>query len=110
MNTPATPDTGPATLVTIAPDGRPYYSLDVASELAGVHPELVRYYWRRGFFNSTRPGAGPDPLFDDDALYELRRIEHYRLHYGVSRRALPLVCRLLREVARLETEVRFFKD
>jgi DNA-binding transcriptional MerR regulator len=90
--------------------GRATYSLGVAAELAGVHPELARYYWQRGLLGSGRPAQGEDPVFDDDALYELRRIEHYRQHFGVSRRALPLLCRLLREVARLEAEVRFLKD
>lgn len=88
---------------------RATYSLEVAAEVAGVHPELARHYWKRGLVGSYRDGDEADPVFDDDALYELRRIEHYRRYFGVSRRALPLLCRLLREVARLEDEVRFLK-
>jgi DNA-binding transcriptional MerR regulator len=89
------------------PASRSTYSLEDAAKLADVHPELVRYYWRTGLFGPVRPDAGPEPLFDDDAIYELRRIEHYRRHYGVNRSALPVISRLLREVARLEAEVRF---
>jgi DNA-binding transcriptional MerR regulator len=83
------------------------YSLSDAARLADVHPELLRYYCRLGLFGNRTAAGAPEPVFDDDALYELRRIEHYRRHYGVNRRALPLISRLLRELARLEAEVRF---
>jgi DNA-binding transcriptional MerR regulator len=87
--------------------GRSTYSLDDAARLADVHPELARYYHRLGLFGSVAGDPESAPVFDDDGIYELRRIEHYRRHYGVNRRALPLISRLLREVARLEAEVRF---
>jgi DNA-binding transcriptional MerR regulator len=86
---------------------RSTYSLADAAQVADVHPELVRYYVRLGLFGPARGSPESEPVFDDDAIYELRRIEHYRRHYGVNRRALPLISRLLREVARLEAEVRF---
>jgi DNA-binding transcriptional MerR regulator len=91
-------------------DGRSMYTLEAAAELADVHPELVRYYWSKGLFGPARSGQGDGPLFDEDAVYELRRIEHYRRHYGVHRRALPVISRLLREVARLEAELRFRRE
>jgi DNA-binding transcriptional MerR regulator len=94
-------------LAPSAPSARSRYSIDDAAQLAEVHPELVRYYWRIGLFGPARGELEPEPLFDDDAIYELRRIEHYRRHYGVNRRALPLISRLLRELARLEAEVQF---
>jgi DNA-binding transcriptional MerR regulator len=87
--------------------GRSTYSVDAAAELCNLHPELVRYYCRIGLFGPSRADPESEPVFDDDAIYELHRIEHYRRHYGVSRRALPLISRLLHEVARLEAEVRF---
>jgi DNA-binding transcriptional MerR regulator len=90
-----------------AAGARSTYTLADAAQLADVHPELVRYYWRLGLFGPVRGETESEPVFDDDALYELRRIEHYRRHFGVNRRALPLISRLLREVARLEAEVRF---
>ncbi len=87
--------------------GRQVHSLGAASELAGVHPEMILYYCRLGLVDAVGGDARSEPVFDDDAIYELRRIEHFRRHYGVSRRALPLIHRLLRDVARLEAEVRF---
>ncbi|HEY4989517.1 MAG TPA: MerR family transcriptional regulator [Opitutaceae bacterium] len=91
-------------------DGRSTYTLEAAAELADVHPELVRYYLSQGVFGPLAAGEGQTPLFDEDAVYELRRIEHFRRHYGVHRRALPLISRLLRDVARLEAELRFRRE
>jgi DNA-binding transcriptional MerR regulator len=88
---------------------RPPYSLEELARLAEVHPDLVRYYCRRGIFGASRARSDTDPVFDDDALYELRRIEHYRRLYGVSRQAIPLLCELWRDVARLQAEVRFLR-
>jgi hypothetical protein len=93
--------------LVIRESGRSTYSVDDAAALSGLHPELVRYYCRIGLFGPSRADAASEPVFDDDAIYELRRIEHYRRHYGVSRRALPLISGLLHEVARLEAELRF---
>jgi hypothetical protein len=98
------------TLVSLPAGARAAYSLETAAEIAGVHPELARYYWNQGLFGPAREREGAEPVFDDDTLYELRRIEHYRKHLGVSRRALPLLARLLRDVARLEAEIRFLKE
>ena len=67
---------------------------------------MVRFYVDSGVVATVTLVRG-QPRLDDDALYELRRIEHYRRHYGVNRRALPLIGTLLRELARLEAELRF---
>ena len=48
-----------------------------------------------------------EPTFDENALHEVRRIEHYRRHLGVGRRAVPLICELRREGERLQIELRF---
>ena len=93
-------------LASANPPGRAAYSLEAAADLAGVHPEMIRYFCRLGVVTPVRGDAGSDPVFDDDAIYEMRRVEHFRRYYGVSRRALPLISRLLRDVARLEAELR----
>lgn len=83
------------------------YSLESAARFGDVHPEMLRYYCRLGLFGPDRAGPDAEMIFDDDALYELRRFEHYRRHHGVDRKTLRLICRLEREVDRLQTEVRF---
>ena len=92
------PATGPST-----------YSLEEAARLGGVHPELLRHYCRIGLFTKLQPLPGAEPIFDDGALYELRRLEHYRRHHGVSRRTLRVMCALWREIATLQTELRLLR-
>jgi hypothetical protein len=82
----------------------PTYTVELAAQLSGTEPELIRYYHVSGILHAH--GARlQGPVFDDDAIYELRRLEHYRRHLGANRDALVLIGRLLREVARLKAEV-----
>ena len=96
--------------VRSAPDTRQTYTLDDAARVAGVHPDLLRYYCRSGLLGDAWMQNEPEPVFDDDALYELRRIEHYRRHHGLNLRALPLVISLLREIEDLDAELRSLRN
>jgi len=99
--------TNPTLTIVCVPAGAlPAYSLEDAAFLTGVHPDMVRYYWRLGLLESDGTATDGAPTFDEDALEEIRRIEHYRRHFGVSRRALPQVRPLWLEVERLHLEVR----
>jgi DNA-binding transcriptional MerR regulator len=97
------------TLVRAAPESPPVYSLEEAARLAGVHPAMLGYYCRLGLFGESRAVADAELEFDDDALFELRRFEHYRRHHGVDRKTLRLICGLRRELERLQTELRFLR-
>ena len=97
------------TLVRAAITGPTTYSLEQAALLGGVHPELLRYYSQIGLFTKVRTRAGMELNFDDEALYELRRIEHYRRQHGVSRRTLRVMCALWREIDSLQNELRLLR-
>lgn len=85
------------------------YSLAHAARLAAVHPEMLRYYCQLGLFGEARAQTESEPIFDDDALFELRRFEHFRRHHGINRKTLRLICGLWREVEQLQAEVRFLR-
>ena len=70
---------------------------------------MIRHYCALGLLGAERARDGHDPVFDDNDLYSLRRIEHYRRHHGVNRQALVLLCALERDVERLEGELRFLR-
>jgi DNA-binding transcriptional MerR regulator len=97
-------------LVNVTEIGPTTYSLEAAAQLAEVHPEMLRYYCQLGLFGETRAQPGDELFFDDNALYELRRFEHFRRHHGVNRKTLRLLCGLWREVERLQTELRFLRS
>ena len=98
------------TLVCVSQEAPAVYSLETAAHLAGVHPSELRHYCQLGLFGPARAAPDREPVFDDTALYELRRIEHHRRNFGVNRRTLPLLCDLWREIDRLQAEVRFLRD
>ncbi|SDU04994.1 hypothetical protein SAMN05444156_1668 [Verrucomicrobium sp. GAS474] len=109
MNQPTSRESHSLALVWVGEAQPASYSLETAARLGGVHPEMLRHYCRLGLFGDRWKGTGAEPVFDDDALYELRRFEHYRLHHGVSRRTLRMICGLWRELDRLQGELRLLR-
>ena len=83
------------------------YTLKAAAEITGTHPDLILYYHGRGVFGAGATTARGMPVFDDDGIYELRRLEHYRRHLTADKAALALIAGLLHQVARLETALRY---
>ena len=96
-------------LVCVPSDAPVVFSLEDAAHLTGVHPEMLRYYSKVGLLETPRGVFGPGLAFDENALHEIRRIEHYRRHLGVGRMALPLVCEMQRESERRHVELHFLR-
>lgn len=97
------------TIVCISDDAPAPYSLEAASQLTGVHPEMLRYYCRIGLLGARREETAGNPTFDNALLDEIGRIEHYRRNLGVNRRALPLICQLWRECERQQIDLFFLR-
>ena len=88
---------------------RPVYSLQTASRLTGVHPDLVEYYCHLGLVNGISEQPNHGLVFEPSALEEIRRLEHYRRNLGVQRRALLLICELWREAERRGLRLNFLR-
>ena len=56
------------------PQVRGLYVISVAAELAGVHPQTLRIYERKGLVDPVRTGGGIRRYSDED-IYRLRRIQ-----------------------------------
>ena len=93
------------------PLNRAVYVISVAAELAGVHPQTLRVYERRGLVDPSRTGGGSRRYSDRD-LQRLRRIQDLTaegLNLEGVRRVLVLeaeVERLVQELERVKTEAR----
>ncbi len=88
---------------------RAVYVISVAAELAGVHPQTLRIYERKGLVDPARTGGGSRRYSERD-LERLRRIQELTNH-GLNlegvRRVMDLedeVTRLRRELAKAEEE------
>jgi MerR family transcriptional regulator, heat shock protein HspR len=91
--------------VTMAQDRsrRAVYVISVAAELAGMHPQTLRIYERRGLLDPARTGGGSRRYSDED-ISRLMRI-HQLTAEGLNLEGVRRVMELELEVARLQDEL-----
>src|SRR3954471_15548768 len=83
---------------------RAVYIISVAAELAGVHPQTLRIYERKGLVEPARTGGGSRRYSDAD-INQLRRIQELTnegLHLAGVKRVLELEAALTRARQELE--------
>jgi len=85
------------------PSARAVYVISVAAELAGVHPQTLRIYERRGLVDPARTGGGSRRYSERD-LERLRRIQELT-NNGLNLEGVRRVMQLEDEVARLRAEL-----
>jgi MerR family transcriptional regulator/heat shock protein HspR len=78
---------------------RAVYVISVAAELAGVHPQTLRIYERKGLVDPARTSGGSRRYSDDDIAL-LRRIQELT-NEGLNLAGVQRVLALEAEVARL---------
>ena len=83
---------------------RALYVISVAAELAGIHPQTLRIYDRRGLVQPARTGGGSRRYSDAD-VEKLRRV-HELTSEGMNLDGVERVLALEAEVARLKDQVR----
>jgi MerR family transcriptional regulator/heat shock protein HspR len=82
---------------------RAVYVISVAAELAGMHPQTLRIYERRGLLDPARTGGGSRRYSDED-ISQLMRI-HQLTAEGLNLEGVRRVMELELEVARLQAEL-----
>jgi MerR family transcriptional regulator/heat shock protein HspR len=81
----------------------PVYVISVAAELAGVHPQTLRVYERKGLLDPSRTSGG-SRRFSERDLARLRRIQDLTAA-GLNLEGVRRVLELEAEVARLRAEL-----
>jgi MerR family transcriptional regulator, heat shock protein HspR len=82
---------------------RAVYVISVAAELAGVHPQTLRIYERKGLLDPARTQGGSRRYSEGD-IEQLRRIQDLTAA-GLNLEGVKRVLALEAEVDRLEAEV-----
>lgn len=95
--------TAPAT----SPQGGRYV-ISVAAELAGVHPQTLRIYERKGLLEPSR-SAGGTRRYSEQDLARLRRIQELTAA-GCNLEGVRRVLELEEELARLREEVERLRE
>jgi MerR family transcriptional regulator/heat shock protein HspR len=85
------------------PSARAVYVISVAAELAGVHPQTLRIYERKGLVDPARTGGGSRRYSERD-LERLRRIQDLT-NNGLNLEGVRRVMELEDEVVRLRREL-----
>jgi MerR family transcriptional regulator, heat shock protein HspR len=80
------------------------YVISVAAELAGVHPQTLRIYERKGLLDPARTTGGSRRYSEDD-ISRLRRIAELSAD-GLNLSGIKRVMELEQENLRLHDEVR----
>ena len=85
-------------------DRRAVYVISVAADLAGVHPQTLRIYERKGLLDPARTDGGSRRYSEAD-IDRLRRIQELTAA-GLNLEGVRRVMALEDEIARLRAEVR----
>jgi len=84
------------------------YVISVAAELAGMHPQTLRIYERKGLVDPART-AGGNRRYSEDDLSRLRRIAELT-ELGLNLAGVKMVLELENEVHRLRRELAETRD
>ena len=79
------------------------FVISVAAELAGVHPQTLRIYERKGLVDPARTGGGSRRYSEDD-IDRLKRIQDLT-NDGLNLAGVKRVIELEDEIARLRDEL-----
>jgi MerR family transcriptional regulator/heat shock protein HspR len=89
-------------------ESRGVYVISVAAELAGVHPQTLRIYERKGLLEPSRTGGGSRRYSERD-IARLRRILELT-NEGLNLAGVKRVMELEDEVERLQDELSSARD
>lgn len=84
--------------------GTRLFMISIAAELAGMHPQTLRVYERRGLINPQR-SAGRTRLYSEADVATLRRIQELS-EEGLNLAGIERVMRLEARLARAEGRIR----
>lgn len=87
----------------VGPSTRALYVISVAAELAGVHPQTLRIYERKGLLDPARTGGG-NRRYSDADIAHLRRIQDLTAA-GVNLEGVRRILALEAQLDRLEREL-----
>jgi MerR family transcriptional regulator/heat shock protein HspR len=85
-------------------EDRAVYVISVAAELAGVHPQTLRIYERKGLVTPRRT-AGNSRRYSDRDIELLRRIQELTQEHGVNLAGARMIIDLLSQVEDLQSRL-----
>ena len=87
-------------MIMRAPDDHPRYSISVAAELAGMHPQTLRAYEAKGLVTPARTPGGTR-LYSEKDVERLTLIQQLTTKLGLNLAGVEHVLRLEDELRRM---------
>ena len=87
----------------------PLANLQEASDLCGLHPEMIEEFLRASLVRAFAGSPG-ELFFDQAAIARLRHIAYLRDHEQTSLRTLRYIVSLLDNLNAMESEVRDLRE
>ena len=81
-------------------ENRGVYIISVAAELAGVHPQTLRIYERKGLLTPSRT-AGNTRRYSERDIERLRRIQRLTQKHGLNLAGVKMIVELENEIERM---------
>jgi MerR family transcriptional regulator/heat shock protein HspR len=82
------------------PEDRAVYIISVAAELAGVHPQTLRIYERKGLLSPART-AGNTRRYSERDIARLRAIQRLTQEEGLNLAGVKMIVELENELDRM---------
>ena len=89
----------------VSPSNQAPYTLEELARLGGVSPALVQRYVDEGLIETIAGNVRTSFFFDDNALFELRRIQRLRRELGVNIAGVAVIHELQRQIDELKAEL-----
>ena len=86
------------------PDDRAVYIISIAAELAGVHPQTLRMYERKGLLQPKR-SAGNTRRYSERDIARLRLIQRLTQEQGINLAGARIIMEMEGELERMRAEV-----
>jgi len=86
------------------PENRAVYIISVAAELAGVHPQTLRFYERKGLVQPAR-SSGNTRRYSERDIARLRMIQKLTQDRGINLAGAKIILDMEKEMERLRSRV-----
>jgi hypothetical protein len=104
-----TPKKTSSTLQVFETGPEDVYPIEIVAHLTHTPRHLIAVYCRHGLIAPVAPPERGGWWFDEEAIFELRRLNFLRAEYGLEPSALRVLVNMHRELDRLRAEVRFLR-
>jgi len=94
----------------VSPSNQAPYTLEELAHLGSVSPALVQRYVDEGLIETVAGNVRTSFFFDDNALFELRRIQRLRRELGVNIAGVAVIHELQRQIDELKAELDRFRQ